>query len=281
MEKELFSSLIDHLLSAEFSNFFLSVPIKNYSMLDDFPKLVFMTSGEIDCDVGREGKICKVHLPSNSILFGMKGASTGCSADNQFSGCAFTIGFFPEYIRFVNYRFEDGKTADFSFLHTMKPLNASGMMALESLRSIAAASELREAKFYLIKAIVEIVKHQFFENPPQKVGKAVMTWQKVEYYIQKNQNSEFLSRATIAEKFRMNECYLSALCRQNTGRTLNDFIIRKKMEYALLLLEQNMTIGEIAQECGFCQTGYFIQVFRKIYGVSPGKYRTNNWQQNK
>lgn len=277
-EKEAFLRLLDKFIAEKPSHFFVSVPVTEHSLLDDFPRLVFVESGEVDCDVGVNGTIRKVHLPYHSVLYGMKGASTGCSDRTSCNGNTITIGFFENYIRFVYYRFKEGKSVDFFFCHTPEPLSSSGCMILEALRSIALNPELNEVKFDLIKALLKLSKYQLQNPCTKKMGKAAVTWKKIEAFIEQHFMEESFSRKTIAKEFLLNESYLSTLCQTNTNHTLHNFILLRKLSYSLLLLEQNMTIGEIAMQCGFNQTGYFIQVFRKVYGVSPGKYRTNVWQ---
>ena len=274
-DKDFFLPLLDKFIATSPTAFFVSVPVSNNSLLNDFPRFVFMESGELDCDIGQNGSIETVHLPEHSMLFGMKGASTGCSDQNIYDGKSLTIGFFNEYIRLVFYSFLNGKPVDFVYYHTAMPLCNAGYMALESLRSIAMNSELFKAKTALMKAVLEITRYQLQNPHTEKIGKSLITWQKIETYIEQHFQDESLSRKSLAKQFRLNESYLSTLCHANTKHTLHDLIMRKKLEYSLLLLEQNLTIGEIAAHCGFNQTGYFIQVFRKTYGISPGKYRNN------
>ena len=47
------------------------------------------------------------------------------------------------------------------------------------------------------------------------------------------------------------------------------------LRYGELLLETNKSITDIAFECGFNDSNYFGDSFRKIKGISPRKYRKN------
>ncbi|MDR1470448.1 MAG: AraC family transcriptional regulator [Spirochaetaceae bacterium] len=38
-----------------------------------------------------------------------------------------------------------------------------------------------------------------------------------------------------------------------------------------------MSIKEAAVLCGICDVNYFCRLFRKRYGISPGKYREKEW----
>ena len=48
-----------------------------------------------------------------------------------------------------------------------------------------------------------------------------------------------------------------------------------------LLLETDMTITDICQQCGFSDSAYFGKVFRRSFGITPGEYRlTHFWKKN-
>jgi AraC-like DNA-binding protein len=48
------------------------------------------------------------------------------------------------------------------------------------------------------------------------------------------------------------------------------------MEYAVRLLEdKTISIDEVADQCGYTYTSYFIKVFRRYYIESPACYREN------
>lgn len=72
-----------------------------------------------------------------------------------------------------------------------------------------------------------------------------------------------LSRSTLFRKFR-----------KLTGYTPADYQRHKKLEAAReLLMKSDMTIGEIAFICGFCDSNHLIKLFTAHYGISPGQMR--------
>ena len=59
-----------------------------------------------------------------------------------------------------------------------------------------------------------------------------------------------------------------------TGLTPLEYCRRKQLEYAAdLLRSTNLTISEIAAECGFCDSNYLIKLFPQVLGKTPGKFR--------
>ena len=86
-----------------------------------------------------------------------------------------------------------------------------------------------------------------------------------------------LSLNTLAKQMNINPSYLSALFKKECGCTLTEYVNNKRIEYSLSLLSKtDMLIHEIAFECGIQDTNYFIKLFRKVTGQTPGQYRKQN-----
>lgn len=59
-----------------------------------------------------------------------------------------------------------------------------------------------------------------------------------------------------------------------TGMSPNEYLINLRLANACnKLLEGSSNIGEIAIQCGFCDSNHFIKAFRKRHGVTPGNFR--------
>ncbi len=56
--------------------------------------------------------------------------------------------------------------------------------------------------------------------------------------------------------------------------TVTDYINKIRIQRASdMLRKENLTMQEIADQCGFSDANYFARTFRKITGQSPGEYR--------
>lgn len=83
-----------------------------------------------------------------------------------------------------------------------------------------------------------------------------------------------LSLKTQAEALNVNPSYLSTLFKKETGSTLTEYVNRKRIEHALLLLNStDLQIQMIAQYCGIPDVNYFTKTFKKIVGKTPKEYR--------
>lgn len=83
-----------------------------------------------------------------------------------------------------------------------------------------------------------------------------------------------LSLSALAKEVSLNPCYLSAAFKKETGMTVTAYVNRSRLEHAIFLLNStDLPIQEIALQCGFEDNNYFIRVFRKSMGTTPGGYR--------
>ncbi|WP_227985318.1 helix-turn-helix transcriptional regulator [Nocardia spumae] len=83
-----------------------------------------------------------------------------------------------------------------------------------------------------------------------------------------------LSLRDVAEAVGMSAGHLTTVVRRRTGRTVQDWIIERRMaEARRLLAVTDLPIGEIARRVGISDPGYFARVFRTTAGVSPRRWR--------
>lgn len=74
----------------------------------------------------------------------------------------------------------------------------------------------------------------------------------------------------IAEKLNVTQEHLSRTFSKETGTPLIDALLKKKLSYSLILLrDSELTLDEIANECGFSSGNYFGKVFKRYVGLSP------------
>ncbi len=83
-----------------------------------------------------------------------------------------------------------------------------------------------------------------------------------------------LSVTGIASFLYVTPNYLSRLFKKTTGEGCNEYIVRKRIEKAKLLLETTqLQTFRIAEMVGYNDTNYFSLAVKKSTGVSPKKYR--------
>ncbi|WP_277679669.1 helix-turn-helix transcriptional regulator [Gracilibacillus dipsosauri] len=98
--------------------------------------------------------------------------------------------------------------------------------------------------------------------------------QEIVNVIRENFTDNMLSLGMIAEHFTMNPSYLSSFFKKQGGIALSDFITQVRIEETKKLLrDRQLTISDIAKRVGYANSVGLIRVFKKVEGVTPGKYR--------
>lgn len=70
----------------------------------------------------------------------------------------------------------------------------------------------------------------------------------------------------------MNRYALMHKFKQETGSTIYDYVIKKRLAMAKILIRKGMPISQIYQECGFNDYSSFERAFKKNIGISPREY---------
>lgn len=77
----------------------------------------------------------------------------------------------------------------------------------------------------------------------------------------------------VADHFYLNKDYLTRVFKKFTGFTVHDYIRSVRISKSRMMLDGGAGVTEVAFACGFNSTSYFIRVFTRAVGVSPGEYR--------
>lgn len=80
--------------------------------------------------------------------------------------------------------------------------------------------------------------------------------------------------ADVAKAVARSPSYLTDLVRRETGRTVQQWIIHRRMaEARLLLLQSGARVKDIGSMIGYDDTGHFIRQFRRASGLTPHRWR--------
>ncbi len=92
------------------------------------------------------------------------------------------------------------------------------------------------------------------------------------------QNYRTITLQTLAETFHYTPAYLSKLFKKNIRKNFSDALQELKMQKALeYLANPNIKITELADLVGYESTEHFSRTFKRHFGISPLKYRMQNF----
>ena len=98
--------------------------------------------------------------------------------------------------------------------------------------------------------------------------------EKLLHFINTHHQDQQLCISILAEKFEINEKYVSQFIKEQTGKTYSEYLESVRLEHALVLLKNSrFSITQIAMEVGFTSQNTFYKAFRRVYHVSPSSWR--------
>ena len=93
-------------------------------------------------------------------------------------------------------------------------------------------------------------------------------------FVHANMKSRKITIELLADEMCMSRNQFTRRLTAISGETPSNYITRIKMEKAVRLLrDTTMPVKEVAYECGFDESNYFIHVFRQMYGTTPQQFR--------
>ena len=97
---------------------------------------------------------------------------------------------------------------------------------------------------------------------------------KVKNYIDENYSDTQLSVAMLGKEMGMQAAHLSKLFKESYGVSLLDHIASVRIAHAKSLLrEEKWSVQKVAEKTGFIDSHAFIRIFKKLEGMTPGKYK--------
>lgn len=88
---------------------------------------------------------------------------------------------------------------------------------------------------------------------------------------------ERITLESVAKESGLSEEYLSRLFKEEVGMPVSEYISRKKIETARNMIEySDYSFAEISNILAFPSQSYFVKVFKKYVGVTPGKYQSDH-----
>jgi two-component system response regulator YesN len=89
--------------------------------------------------------------------------------------------------------------------------------------------------------------------------------------------AEPLTVSDLAGRLYVSPDYLTRVFRQRRGVAMKEYILKRKMETAdILLRTTSLPVSVIAGRCGYDNFSHFSQIYRKYTGMSPTEVRNNH-----
>ena len=109
--------------------------------------------------------------------------------------------------------------------------------------------------------------------PPGAAGPGSPLSDQVARYVEAHLAEE-ISSEILSTVFRYSPNYLGQVFKKQKGVSISEFLTACRVQEAKrLLLEEQMTVSEVAYRVGFNDNHYFCTVFKRLTGLTPKEFR--------
>jgi AraC-like DNA-binding protein len=250
-------------------------------------RLMVVMAGEQRYAFSRCGRRVEAVLrPGDAIFF----APEAWSLTFWDRPCAFWgVVFWHNYTRYISVADPGGERMRYetqSACH-VRAIEEPGTLLLNAL--IRAAEE-PETDPKLVRPVLQALIHAAGrhlaartteEVVDKKIGKR-HTYRRLIDLLHVRCSDPDLSRTEAARELGLHPNYLSALCREVGGQGFHETLRQLRLRYAQRLLtgetsaEEPRRVADVAALCGYADPAYFIKEFRREFGVTPGRYRSQS-----
>lgn len=129
-------------------------------------------------------------------------------------------------------------------------------------------------KAYFFELIIYLIRCQrYTHNINQRTNLSNITIGEIVNFIENNYSRQ-LTLPEIAAQFGISESSLTKKIKIFTNMTFKEYLTKTRIEAAKsLLISSEKSITEIAYECGYNNSNFFGDVFKKAVDMSPSSYR--------
>lgn len=226
-----------------------------------------------------------------TLLFLTPGQSLGNGEENVLPSKGWMLAFHPDLISCTSL---GQNISNYSFFH-YTPNEALHISAREKEKVTECLENIRQELQHaidchsktLITKYIELLldyctrfnERQFITRCEANKKLLAKFGKILEDYFERNQMKTLglPSLEYCADMLHLSPAYLKDLLRYETGKTVQEHVLFKRIEMAQKLLQTtNKPISLIADELGYSSAQYFTRLFTKIAGCSPNEYRSPN-----
>lgn len=94
-------------------------------------------------------------------------------------------------------------------------------------------------------------------------------------WVEENLSDGTLNAETVAHRFAISERKVQSIARQTGEASFSGYLQRQRMRLVAKLLEEtDLPVSDIGIRAGYNTPSTFFKAFKRMYGISPGEYRT-------
>ncbi|WP_042203690.1 helix-turn-helix domain-containing protein [Paenibacillus camerounensis] len=146
---------------------------------------------------------------------------------------------------------------------------------IDRLSSSETLSEMQEQLESMLREVCDYAGARRLQNVQENRQRALTELiSEVSAFIDQHYTDPGLNVSQLGQQFDMKPTYLSRLFKEQSGEGLLDTINKKRIDWSKqLIADKRLTVQEAAEKSGFNDVGTYIRTFKKLEGITPGKYK--------
>lgn len=237
------------------------------SLCLDLPRLDVVLRGEYGNQLEKKQR----HLTEGEMLFIPARAANQPTGDKPVM--LLSLVFAPNWL---GLSFYDNRTA--SLLHPTRRIElphlqrGEGEAMLTALTHLSRSPEMQDVIQPLVLSLLHLCRSVVNTLPDVHRPRSEFLYQSLCNWIQDNYTQP-LTRDSVAQFFNITPNHLSKLFTQHGTMSFVEYVRWVRMAKARIILQKyHLSIGEVAQRCGYPDSDYFCRLFRRQFGMTPGEY---------
>ncbi|POT59917.1 AraC family transcriptional regulator [Citrobacter amalonaticus] len=237
------------------------------SLCLDFPRLDIVLRGEY----GNQLEKRQHHLSEGEMLFIPARAANLPVSDKPVM--LLGLVFAPAWL---GVSFYDNRTT--SLLRPIRRIElphlqrGEGEAMLTALTHLSRSPQQQDVIQPLVLSLLNLCRNVVSTRPDSPLPRSEFLYQSMCNWIQDNY-AQPLTRDSVAHFFNITPNHLSRLFARHSTMSFVEYVRWVRMAKARMILQKyHLSIGEIAERCGYQDSDYFCRLFRRQFGLTPGEY---------
>jgi AraC-like DNA-binding protein/ligand-binding sensor protein len=143
-----------------------------------------------------------------------------------------------------------------------EPVNQSRENSVQLILAAPTSFAMTDAFRAFVEQLRQYVMQLFSQREQKIVGET--------HRLVRELGPEKVTIQDISQNLKLSAGHLGRVYSRTTGQTLEEYLIRQKLEMGKrLLLDPRLHVSEVSDRCGFCNPAYFASVFKKYMHCTP------------
>ncbi len=126
----------------------------------------------------------------------------------------------------------------------------------------------------LTTLLTELMRNSWNPEQRENISQKRKDLRNVREYIDTHY-TEDIKLDNLAQMFFINKFYLTRIFKEQYGTTINNYVTQVRITNAKKHLRfTDMTVEQIGAKCGYNDSNFFIRVFKRSEGMTPGEFRS-------